>query len=139
MHSGREFYFFNTHFAHDSDSARLMSAGILLKKVLEIAGDKSFIITGDFNMSPEAPGYEVITGNKGDKTVIDDSYLLSEKTPEGPSFTFNGFSDKQGEGRIDFLFVREGTTVSSHKTFSIKDKGVFISDHWPVEATVLFK
>ncbi len=139
LNSGREFYFFNTHFAHDSDSARLMSAGILREKVLEIAGDKAFIVTGDFNMSPEAPGYAVITAKTEGRTAINDSYLLSETAPEGPVFTYNAFSDRPGDSRIDFLFVPEGTAVYAHKTFSIKNNGVFISDHWPVEAVVSFK
>ena len=32
------FFYFNTHFAHDSDSARIMSSTILLKEVKKIAG-----------------------------------------------------------------------------------------------------
>ena len=35
--SHEHFYFFNTHFAHDSDSARIMSSRILLKEVEKIS------------------------------------------------------------------------------------------------------
>ncbi|MCK7534081.1 MAG: hypothetical protein MZV63_25195 [Marinilabiliales bacterium] len=47
--------YFNTHFDHISDSARVMSSGVLLDRVREIAGDNNFVITGDFNALPGSP------------------------------------------------------------------------------------
>ncbi len=44
--------FMNTHFDHISDSARVMSSGVLLEKVKELARDNNFVITGDFNALP---------------------------------------------------------------------------------------
>jgi endonuclease/exonuclease/phosphatase family metal-dependent hydrolase len=137
--SNEHIFFFNTHFAHDSDSARMMSSGILLKEVTNIAGVIPFVITGDFNMVPSAKGYSVITESGAGDSLIQDSYLLSEEPPAGPTFTYNGFSEKPGEGRIDFIFVKRGTKVSGHKTFNIRGSGIYISDHWPVEATISFK
>ena len=70
---------------------------------------------------------------------LKDSYLISEKRPYGPAYTFNGFSDKPGSGRIDYIFVRNGMRVLDHRTLIKKERGIFISDHWPVEATVSIK
>jgi endonuclease/exonuclease/phosphatase family metal-dependent hydrolase len=124
--------FFNTHFDHISDSARVMSSGVLLEKVRELAGDNRFIITGDFNATPES--LAITKMKEGDLAV--DSYLISETPPAGPSYTFNGWKDEPSEGRIDYIFVRKGMTVLSHETHRVIEEGVFISDHWPVTARV---
>jgi endonuclease/exonuclease/phosphatase family metal-dependent hydrolase len=137
--SHEHFFFFNTHFAHDSDSARIMSSRILLTEVVKITSGSPFIITGDFNMLPSSQGYAILTGPDESVPVLNDSYLISEEKPTGPSFTFNGFSDKSGNGRIDYIFVKSGMKVLEHKTIAHKEKGVYISDHWPVEATISIK
>ncbi len=135
----QHFFVFNTHFAHDSDSARILSSKILLKQVEKISGEFPFIITGDFNMPPTSTGYSILTGPDESIPLLKDSYAISEKRPTGPSYTFNGFSDKPGRGRIDYIFVRNGMKVLEQKTLPKKEHGVFISDHWPVEAVVLIK
>jgi endonuclease/exonuclease/phosphatase family metal-dependent hydrolase len=133
------FFFFNTHFAHDSDSARIMSSLLLLAKVDSIASEFPFIITGDFNQLPTSKGYSILTGPAESIPLLRDSYEISEKNPDGPAYTFNSFSDKQGIGRIDYIFVKEGMKVLDHSTIVKKERGVYISDHWPVEASVLLK
>jgi endonuclease/exonuclease/phosphatase family metal-dependent hydrolase len=133
------FFFFNTHFAHDSDSARVKSSRILMDQVVKIAGASPFIISGDFNMLPSSRGYAILTGPDESVPVLEDAYIISEERPTGPTYTFNGFSDKPGDGRIDYIFVKSGMKVYDHKTIISKDKGIFISDHWPVEATILLK
>ena len=125
-------FYINTHFDHISDSARVMSSGVLLGKVRELAGDDDFIITGDFNARPESLAIERMT--EGGFAV--DSYTVSETPPAGESYTFNGWKDVPGEGRIDYIFIRNGMTVVSHKTHRVIENGVFISDHWPVTANV---
>jgi len=137
--SHEHFFFFNTHFAHDSDSARIMSSRILLTEVVKITSGSPFIITGDFNMLPSSQGYAILTGPDESVPVLNDSYLITEEKPTGPSFTFNGFSDKPGNGRIDYIFVKSGMKVLEHRTIAHKEKGVYISDHWPVEATISIK
>lgn len=132
-------FFFNTHFAHDSDSARIMSSRLLLTCIDSIASGFPFIITGDFNQTPVSKGYAVLTGPAESVPLFVDSYVVSDKNPAGPGYTFNGFSEKQGEGRIDYIFVKNGMKVLDHSTSVIKEKGVYISDHWPVEALIALK
>jgi endonuclease/exonuclease/phosphatase family metal-dependent hydrolase len=133
------FFFFNTHFAHDSDSARIMSSKILLKEVGQIADGFPFIVTGDFNMLPYSTGYSILTGPDESVPVLEDSYFVSEKKPVGPIYTYNGFSDKQGTGRVDYIFVRNGLKVLNHFTLVPKENEIFISDHWPVTARILIE
>jgi endonuclease/exonuclease/phosphatase family metal-dependent hydrolase len=124
--------FINTHFDHISDSARVMSAGVLLERVRELAGDDNFVITGDFNALPESMAIERM--RESDFAV--DSYTISETPPEGEDYTFNGWRGVPGGGRIDYIFVRKGMKVRSYNTFMIIRDGVYISDHWPVSAKV---
>jgi endonuclease/exonuclease/phosphatase family metal-dependent hydrolase len=137
--SHQHFFFFNTHFAHDSDSARIMSSKLLLKEVGKIAEGFPFIITGDFNMLPSGKGYLILTGPNESVPLIKDTHTISEKKSAGPTFTYNGFSNKPGEGRIDYIFVRSGMKVLDHNTIIKKEKGIYLSDHWPVESTVVIK
>jgi len=134
--SHKHFFCFNTHLAHDSDSARLMSSKILLKEVSKIAEGFPFIITGDFNMPPTSTGYSVLTGLYESVPLFKDTYIITEKRPSGPVYTFNGFSDNTKTGRIDYIFVRSGMNVLDYKTIIKKDNGIYISDHWPVEAVI---
>ena len=92
-----------------------------------------------FNMLPASLGYAILTGPDESFPLMRDSYNMSEKRPSGPGFTFNGFSDRPGAGRIDYIFVKRGMRVKDHTTLVEEEKGVFISDHWPVKATVLLK
>lgn len=134
--SHRHFFFFNTHFAHDSDSARVISSKILLKEVNKIADGFPFIISGDFNMPPTSTGYSILTGPNESVPLLKDSYVISEKNPVGPIYTLNGSFDNTKTARTDYIFVRNGMRVLDYKTFIKKEKGINISDHWPVEAMV---
>jgi endonuclease/exonuclease/phosphatase family metal-dependent hydrolase len=131
--SGRKLYFFNTHFSHVSDSARIMGAMILGGAVKQIAGDHFFVVTGDFNLRPDSRAYETLTGEGAPWHILYDTWLMSETPPSGADYTFNGFSDKPGNGRIDYIFVPAGTRVLSHETIIAKRDSLFISDHWPVK------
>jgi len=137
--SHEHLFFFNTHFAHDSDSARVMSSKILLEEVEKITGGSPFIITGDFNLLPASAGYTILTGPDESIPLLRDSYVISQKKPTGPLFTYNGFSDTPGAGRIDYIFVKDGLKVLEQHTVIKKDKGIYISDHWPVLAEIMLK
>jgi endonuclease/exonuclease/phosphatase family metal-dependent hydrolase len=133
---GKPFFYFNTHFAHDSDSARVMSAGLLLKEVKRIAGNNRFVITGDFNMRPDSRAYSIITESGLKRQLLTDSYKVSSTAPSGPEGTTNGWSDSPGKSRIDYVFVKTGIEVSSISTIVKKEGPMFISDHWPVRAVI---
>ncbi len=137
--TGEHFYVFNTHFAHDSDSARIMSSRLLLSRIDSIANGFPFIVTGDFNMQISDEGYSILTGPYESVPLLTDTYVISEKKHTGPAYTYNGFSDTTSAGRIDYIFVRNGMRVLNQKTHMKKEQGAFISDHWPVSTSVLLK
>ncbi len=124
--------FFNTHFDHISDSARYMSAGVLLNRISELSGDNDFIVTGDFN---DQPGSMAIKRMKEGSMAVD-SYTISETRPEGLKYTFNNWGKEPVGKRIDYIFIRNGMRSQSHYIWKVIENGIFISDHWPVTATV---
>lgn len=155
--TGEEIFCFNTHFSHMSDSARLMSARVLMQEVERIAGKARYIITGDFNMKPGSPPWNVIS-----ESGAEDSFYVAAERPSGGVSTFNGFSapaaetstsggpdeaaessssgrsgDRaEGGRRIDYLFVSPGMEVLRHHTERVIQDSVYISDHWPVIVTL---
>lgn len=135
----QHFYCFNTHFAHDSDSARIMSSKMLLDAIGKIADGFPFIATGDFNMLPYSTSYSLLTGPDESVPVLKDAYYVSENKPTGPAYSLNGFSDRPGTGRVDYIFVKNGMRVLDHSILTPMENGIFISDHWPVTAKVLIK
>jgi endonuclease/exonuclease/phosphatase family metal-dependent hydrolase len=137
--TNKSLFYFNTHFAHDSDSARIMSARILLKEVKRIAGKNMFVISGDFNMTPGSLPYTILTESSSLLSALKDSYLLSHTKPEGPANTFNGWSDGSGENRIDYIFVRKGIKVLNACVIIKKEGTVFVSDHWPYKTIISLK
>lgn len=130
--TGRRFFFFNTHYSHMSDSARIMSSIVLQKELVKIAGENPFVISGDFNMVAGSEAYTSLCGS-----LIRDSFLLSETEASGPDYTFNGFRDEIEKRRIDYIFVREGIQVLEHSTINLREGDIFISDHWPVKASLI--
>ncbi len=133
------FFVFNTHFAHDSDLARINSSKMLMKEVNKISSGFPFIVTGDFNMDPKSLGYKILIGPDESVPLFRDSYVISDNKPGGPSGTFNGFENNKGNRRIDYIFVKNGMKVTDYESIVKKDHGIFISDHWPVKATVILK
>ncbi len=132
-------FLFNTHFAHDSDSARIMSSHLLLSKVDSIASGFPFVVTGDFNMLHSSKGYSLLTGPFESVPLMTDTYASSEKRHIGPAYTYNGFSEKSEGGRIDYIFVRNGMRVMENRTLIRKERGIYISDHWPVMSVISMK
>lgn len=137
--SHRHFYFFNTHFANDSDSARRKSSELLLHRIDSITAGFPFILAGDFNMLPSSKEYAILTGPSESAPLLFDASLVSKKKPNGPWYTYNGFSDKICTDRIDYIFVKNGLNVIDYYTKIKKDKRIYISDHWPVEAIISIK
>ncbi|HKK41311.1 MAG TPA: endonuclease/exonuclease/phosphatase family protein [Bacteroidales bacterium] len=133
----QHFFVFNTHFAHDSDLARINSSKMLMKEVDKISSGFPFIVTGDFNMDPKSLGYKILVGPDESVPLFRDSYVISKNKPGGPLGTFNGFGSDKSDRRIDFIFVKNGMKVSDYEAVVKKEHGVFISDHWPVIATVI--
>lgn len=121
-------HIFNTHFDHRGETARTMSAKLILRKISEYGLDRSkVIIMGDLNALPQSEPIKIL------KTKLLDGLEVSKKKFYGPKGTFNGFNiDSIIDKRIDYIFI---TNLVVNRYQHIDDKRLnkyWISDHLPI-------
>lgn len=129
--SRRYITFYNTHFDHVSEEARVNSAQMLSERIASIPADEPVILTGDFNaVAEESEAWKTLTGNG-----LSDAWLVAKKT-EGPAVTFGGFEapKEERQRRIDWILVRGPISVASCETVLYNEDGRYPSDHYPVAA-----
>lgn len=133
--SGKEFYFFNTHFDHQGNIARRESAKLLLTKIKSIAGDLPAFCTGDFNLTPETePMQSLIKSN-----FIWDAREISKVRASGTLGTFHNWDLSKAPAaytnRIDYIFVTVKIDIESFRTINDDlELQTISSDHFPVFA-----
>lgn len=127
--SGRSFFVFNAHYDHQGKEARRNSSLLLLEKIKEIAGNRSVIVTGDFNALPDSEPIGIIY----DGGLLKDAYQATEQPPYGTVGTFNSFDkDAPMKNRIDYIWVTPDVTVKKYGVLNEIQYGRFPSDHFPV-------
>ncbi len=119
--TGREFYYFNTHFGF-GDEYQIQSVD-LIKRTADILSAKAFVITGDFNMLPSSAGYKRMTQFYTDVNTLITNYTGT---------TFHKYG-KVNDEHIDYCFINEDT-VSAEGYRMIDDKidGKYPSDHYGI-------
>jgi endonuclease/exonuclease/phosphatase family metal-dependent hydrolase len=129
--TGGILYFFNTHFDHRGDQARLESSRLIVRTAQSEEGH-TVILTGDLNLRDNHPAYKHLA------TALRDAASISQTPPAGGNMTFNGFGhDLQSDNKIDFIFVSAGQKVLSHQVITDLHHGQYPSDHFPIVATVV--
>jgi len=125
--SKKEFYFFNVHFDHQGVEARRQSGHLMVKKISEIAGKSTVILTGDFNSTPDTEQIKTIQG------LLNDSHEVTKQPPYGPQGTFNSFKfDAPMDKRIDYIFVSKNIDVVKYGVLTDAREQRYPSDHQPV-------
>ncbi len=141
--SGKEFFHFNTHFDHRGQQARAESAKLIVNKARSIAGDTPTVITGDFNARESSLPYAILSGKEpagGITSDFKDGRYASKSGHEGPTTTSSGWNNlRDPETKIDYIFVRSGFDVLTHKVLTDQFEGYYPSDHLPVYAEIEFK
>jgi endonuclease/exonuclease/phosphatase family metal-dependent hydrolase len=137
---GGEFYVFNTHFDHRGQEARVESARLLLKRISEVSPGYPVILTGDLNVREDNPAYRILTEGEPEAdaaSVLLDARYASLTGHQGPTASFNDWVEqREPESRIDYILVRRGIRVLSHRILDDRFDGRFPSDHLPVLAEV---
>lgn len=127
----------NTHFQHQSPTAREQSARLLRRRLGDISGDLPAVVTGDLNCTDTSPPYEILTTAEGEGRQLFDTQYRSEHGHHGPTITFNRFEG--ATEKIDFVFVTDGFDVFQHAVVGDDWDGSPPSDHAPVAADVRFE
>ncbi len=128
--SGKKFWAFNTHFDHLGKEARKNSAS-LITNMIRIKNRKNFpvILMGDLNCTPEeAPAILL-------RKELRDTWQFTRDKDDSQG-TFNGFGRDTSGRRIDYIFVRKLKVKSYSRPDTRRSIGRFISDHFPVMATL---
>ena len=130
--------FFNTHFDHRGEQARLESARLLRRRVTEVGVQGHVIVTGDFNAGEDSPPYRAFFGTIGDTPpLLRDVYRVDHaerKTDEG---TFSGFKAGVVNGpRIDWIGISPAWRVLSATIDRTERAGHTPSDHFAMTAVL---
>jgi endonuclease/exonuclease/phosphatase family metal-dependent hydrolase len=128
-HSGRQFYYYNTHFPYPdgevAEAARERCAEQILQRLARLPGSLPFILTGDFNTTPGSRAHASLTRELHDART-------TAPRREGPDATFHDFTG-QASKRIDWILYR-GVKAQAVRTITTHEGKVYPSDHFPVVA-----
>ncbi|MFK7937167.1 MAG: endonuclease/exonuclease/phosphatase family protein [Saprospiraceae bacterium] len=118
----------NAHFDHMGKLARAESAALMLKIIKERAIEaEQIIVMGDLNCEPNEEPITVL------KTMLQDSYEISQRPPYGPVGTFNGFNPETiMDRRIDYIFTKNIVVDQYRNIDDRRTNNLFPSDHLPV-------
>ena len=132
--------FVNTHFDHMGKTARLESARLIRRKLIELGKDCRLILTGDFNADQQSPPYDALFAKLDDQPspVIDTYRALHPQRTEEEG-TFSGFKPSATKGaRIDWIGVSPNWKVQAAEIDRTQRDGRTPSDHFAVTATLTY-
>ena len=129
----QRFYFINTHFDHQVQTAREKSADLILKRVDRWKTDLPVVLVGDFNaVAGENRVYDQLVGPHG----FSDTWTTAQERGRLVS-TFHGYRGAGGAGaRIDWILSRGAVACQSTEIVTFQQDGQYPSDHFPVVVTL---
>jgi endonuclease/exonuclease/phosphatase family metal-dependent hydrolase len=134
--TGREFYFWNTHFDHQIETARQKSAQLIRERLAPLDPNVPLILVGDFNCAAgTSRASEILTNDAG---LVDTWTIAAHRTNERLN-TFHNYQPPLTEGqRIDWILARPPVDVPTAAIIDHHENGQHPSDHFPVTATLRF-
>lgn len=134
---GVQFLYVNTHLDHNGNNSvevaeqvRQWQIEVLIAEIKKL-GDYPTIVTGDFNVTPEASAYTTMIGSG----FLDASHVAKEGEIKS---TYNGMDDSYAGAIIDYIFVSPdlGDVVDTYTVCPAKRGGQWISDHNAIIASI---
>lgn len=117
----------NTHLDHIGAAARKRG----LEQILGALDREVFfpeapvIVTGDFNAEPDSEEMEIIWKAPGFVNVT-----------AGIGITYHGYGNAADQEQIDHIFLKGGIICETVEKWTDVQDGVYLSDHYPVCATL---
>lgn len=121
------FRFINTHLDHEGAKARALEAEQLCNDLGKYS--EKFVLTGDFNATPNTPEIELITQRLSDRGCVDCTKDL------GPTFHNFGRLPLERQVKIDYIFT-DGICKNAYRVEDIPVNGQYYSDHNAVCAEI---
>ncbi len=134
----RPLMFFNTHFDHRGVQARIESARLIRRRVVETNKTCRVIVTGDFNMGEGSEAYRALFDPiEGQPSPVRDAYRVAHPERASDEGTFSSFKAGARSGqRIDWIGVSQEWRVLKAAIDRTERDGRTPSDHFPVTATL---
>jgi endonuclease/exonuclease/phosphatase family metal-dependent hydrolase len=132
------FAFINTHWDHESSTARINSATLMREKIPELFSGIPVIFTGDFNADQGGAAYDRMRGLDDFDNVrnLQDTYRNIHPGDSGTVGTAHGFDGIAGDGRIDWILHDNDFTTLDAAIVRTSYDGFYPSDHFPITATI---
>lgn len=139
LENGKTLYFFNVHFDHVGVMARSESAKLIIRKVKDLAGGHTAVLTGDFNVDQHSPSYAELTGTP----ILKDAYDVAN-VKYAMNGTFNNFNpNSKTESRIDHIFVtpdfeviKYGVLTDTYRSKLQSTDTAYTSGNFPKEVSL---
>lgn len=128
--------FFNTHYDHRGETARIESSQLLRRQIGTIGEGCDVIVTGDFNAPEGGAVYQALFANDGETpSPVVDTFRVANPQRQAAEGTFSGFRADAIDGpRIDWLAAGRGWQVLNAAIDRTAKDGRTPSDHFPVTA-----
>jgi endonuclease/exonuclease/phosphatase family metal-dependent hydrolase len=128
--TGKEFYFFNTHFDHEVQKAREKSAELVRQRIAGLKTDLPVILGGDFNGGAGTnAAYKILTADD----FLKDTWITAEERRGEVVGTFHGYHKAVPNGpRIDWILTRGPVTAEAAQIVTFSKNGEMPSDHFPI-------
>lgn len=136
----QSFFFFNTHFDHQSAWARRESAFLMIEKIKEInPQDLPAIVVGDFNMGCDTMEHELFTGKIEIDSIKGSFQNVWEKLgkPKHGAETYHGFSGKGMKEQMDWILATSHFRFLDIQKNEDNQDGKYPTDHFPVLAKLV--
>ncbi len=131
--TGHLFFYFNTHFDHQGETARLESAQLIRRQIASIAGTSPYILSGDFNAIDTSPPYLALIREEANSPQLVDS---RQAAIDSNLTTFRGFEVESTTPRtIDYVFFSPQFDILEHAVIDESRDNSYPSDHLPVLTT----
>ena len=128
--TGKKFYFVNTHLDHEGKEAQKNGLKLIVEKIAEMNPEGlPMVLTGDFNIEPSNPALADLDAH------MQSTRKIAEKTDD--LTTYNGWG--KSSMMIDYIYVSGFSSCPEYQTVTKRyaDRK-FISDHYPICATLIF-
>ena len=135
--AGVTFLFFNTHWDHVGNMARVESGKLMRRMIDEKRGDDPVIVTGDFNSTEESEQYRTLTAGNDEGVRLIDAYRAVHPERKPDEASFNGFKGTRKGMQIDWILHSPHWTPRSATIDYTSKDGRTPSDHYPVTAVLV--
>jgi len=130
--------YFNTHFDHRGEQARVEAARLLRRRLAEASKTARVLITGDFNAGDDTGPYTALFGAEaGAVSPVVDTYRKIHPAKAANEGTFSSFKAATTNGpRIDWIGVGASWQVLDAGIDRTEREGRTPSDHFAVFAVL---